>query len=130
MTQVGEKLHGFSANLEAIRARNSEIAVRCEKHGEFSRGDIIQHGLQRDECPKCHQEKQDAWLREQRIKEAARFFQEKSGVPARFQEASFDGYQPENEKARNVLGKMREYAARFEQHRALGLSLILCGKSG
>ena len=130
MTQAAEKIRGFSVNLEEIQARNSEIVVHCEKHGDFSRGDIIQHGLHRDECPMCRQEAQNAWLRDQKIKEAARFFQEKSGVPARFQAAGFDNYRPESTKAERILTTLRDYVSGFEQHRRLGLSLILCGKTG
>ena len=58
------------------------------------------------------------------------FFRSGSGVPARFQEASLDNYRPENGKAQKILATLREYTAKFEQHRRLGLLLILCGKIG
>lgn len=132
MTQVGEVLSSAFGNMDidAIRARNSEIVVRCPEHGEFSRNDLLKHGVQHDVCPKCHAALQETFQREQRIKTAGNFFRTSSGVPPRFQEASFDSYQPVNQKAQKLLGTLREYAARFDQHRALGLSLILCGKTG
>lgn len=132
MTQVGEVVSSAFGNMDidAIRARNREIVVRCPEHGEFSRNDLLKHGIQHDVCPKCHAALQETLQREQRIKTAGHFFRTSSGVPPRFQEASFDSYQPGNRQAQKLLATLREYAARFDQHRALGLSLILCGKTG
>ena len=135
MTQVGNALHSVfgSKNMDAIRARNAEIVVRCEEHGEFSHSSMQEfwmHPLRPGECPKCHMVKQERIQREQRLKAAVLFFRSGSGVPARFQEASLDNYRPENGKAQKILATLREYTAKFEQHRRLGLSLILCGKTG
>ena len=132
MTQVGEVLSSVLGrkNMDAIRARNSEIVVRCPDHGEFSRGDLLKHDMREDACPKCHRAKVEAYMREQRLKAAVQFFRTGSGVPPRFQESSFDGYQPGTTQARKILATMREYAGKFDQHRKLGLSLILCGGPG
>ena len=134
MTQVGEALKTTGmAGLEALRAKNREIAVRCDRHGEFSHSDMAKFwmlGVRPGECPRCHEERQKVFLREQQAKKAVHFFSTASGVPARFQGTSLDDYVPENEKAEKVLSLLREYAEKFEQHRKLGLSLILCGKTG
>lgn len=116
--------------LAAIRARHSEIVVRCSEHGEFSRGDLLKHEMQEDACPECHRAKKEAFQREQRIKMAAQHFKAVSGVPPRFLEASFDGYFPGNERALKILEHMREYSEQFDKNRKLGRSLILCGKAG
>ncbi len=132
MTQIGEALPAAfgESGLAAIRARNSEVVVRCKEHGEFTRGDLLKLNMWEDVCPECRKAEEKAFQREQRIKAAAQHFRAASGVPPRFQEASFDGYRPGNENARKILEHMREYAEHFEQHHKLGRSLILCGKAG
>lgn len=133
-TQIGDVL-SFSSVLSAdaraaIRARNSEIAVRCPEHGEFTRGDLLKYDLREDVCPECRRGKVEAFQREQRIKSAVHHFEKVSGVPLRFQGASFDGYRPGNKEAQRILDYLRDYAAQFDQYRKLGRSLILCGKAG
>lgn len=132
MTQIGDVLPSVLGEngLAAIRARNSEVVVRCPEHGEFTRGDLLKHDMRDDACPECYRIKAEAYQREQRLKAAMQFFRSGSGVPLRFQEACFDGYQPGNAQARKILATMREYAGKFDQHRKLGLSLILCGGPG
>ena len=130
MTQVSEMMKNSLEVIEAMRERNREIAVRCEKHGEFTRGDMLRHEVHEDQCPKCYEEQQRAFFREQRLKTSMQFFRSSSGVPVRFQDSGFDGYMAETEKAQKVLGVLREYAENFERHKKLGLSLILCGKTG
>ena len=132
MTQVGEVLSSVlgGKNMDAIRARNSEIVVRCPDHGEFSRGDLLKSDTPRDECPECYKQRVEEQRRKGRIEQATAFFKNASGVPPRFQGASFESYQPGNPQAQKNLAALRGYAARFDQHRALGLSLILCGKTG
>ena len=104
--------------------------MRCDRHGEFTRADLFQHDVREGECPKCHEEKQQAFLRKQRLQNSMHYFRTSSGVPLRFQDVGFDGYHPENAKADTILAKLREYAEKFETHKKLGLSLILCGKTG
>ena len=132
MTRVSDALSFVLAgkNMDAIRARNREIVVRCPRHGEFSRGDLLKSDVPRDECPECHKQRVQEQRRKGRIEQAAAFFKNASGVPPRFQGASFESYQPGNPRAQKNLAALREYAARFERYRALGLSLILCGKTG
>lgn len=132
MTQIGDALPAAfgESGLAAIRARNSEVVVRCPEHGVFTRGDLLRLNMGEDVCPECWRAKEEALQREQRIKTAAQHFRAASGVPPRFQEASFDGYRPGNENARKILEHMREYAENFGQNHKLGRSLILCGKAG
>lgn len=132
MTQIGDALPAAygESGLAAIRARNSEVVVRCPEHGEFTRGDLLKLNMWEDVCPECQRAREEAFQREQRLKMAAQYFRTASGVPSRFQEASFDGYRPGNENARKILEHMREYAENFGQNHKLGRSLILCGKAG
>ena len=132
MTPIGDALPAAfgESGLAAIRARNSEVVVRCPEHGEFTRGDLLKLSMWEDVCPECRRARDEAFQREQRIKAAVQYFKTASGVPPRFQEASFDGYRPGNENARKILEHMREYAENFEQNHKLGRSLILCGKAG
>ena len=135
MTQVGNVLPSVlgSKNMDAIGARNAEIVVRCPEHGEFSHSGMSEfwmYDLRPGDCPKCYMVKQQAMQQAQRIKSAVHSFRTASGVPIRFQEASFDAYQPGNDQARKILATMREYAGNFEQHRKRGISLILCGGPG
>lgn len=132
MTRADEALSSAfgKVDIDAIRAANSEVVVRCQKHGEFSRGDLLKADTPRDECPECYKLRVQEQRRKGRIEQATAFFKNASGVPPRFQGASFESYQPGNPQAQKMLDMLREYAARFEQHRALGLSLILCGKTG
>ena len=132
MTQVRDVIAsgGLGASIEAMRAQNREVVVRCDKHGEFTREDMFRYDVGANECPKCHEERQKAFWHEQKVKTAMRFFQTSSGVPARFQDSGFEGYMPENEKSEKVVSLLQEYAENFEGHRKLGRSLILCGKTG
>lgn len=132
MTQISKILPSVlgEGRFAAIRERNNEIVVRCPEHGEFSRGDLLKHDMRDDTCPECHRLKVEAFQREQRLKAAEHHFRTASGVPPRFQDANFDGYQPGNAQALKILATLREYAGKFDQHRKLGLSLILCGGPG
>ena len=132
MTQISDVLPSVfgESGLAAIRARNSEIVVRCPEHGEFSRNDLLTVGMQEDACPECYRKAGEMLQQAQRIKAAVQFFRNTSGVPLRFQESSFEGYKPGNAKAQKILATLREYAGNFAQHRKLGLSLILCGGPG
>lgn len=116
--------------LAAIKARSSEVVVRCPDHGEFTKGDLLKFDMWEDVCPICHRAKVEALQRDQRLKNAAHFFRTGSGVPPRFQEASFGGYNPGTEDARKIFEYMREYTEHFEHNHKLGRSLILCGKAG
>ena len=132
MTQIGETLPTAlgEGGIAAIRARNSEVVVRCPDHGEFTRNDLLKLSMWEDVCPECQRAKEEVIQREQRINTAAHHFKTASGVPLRFLEASFDGYRPGSENARKILEHMRDYAENFGQNHKLGRSLILCGKAG
>lgn len=131
MTQANEIFETSCITaIEIMRARNQEIVVRCDKHGEFTRADLIQRGGRDGECPICNEEKRHAFLKKQRAQNAMDYFRSSSGVPARFQEAGFSGYRPETDRAEKILSTLTKYVERFDQHKQIGLSLILCGRTG
>jgi len=132
MTQISEALSTAFGDdkIAAIRERNSAVVVRCPDHGEFTRNDLLKLNMWEDVCPECQRAKDEAMQREHRIKTAVHNFKAASGVPPRFQNASFDGYRPSSENARKILEHLREYAENFGQNYKLGRSLILCGKAG
>lgn len=111
-------------------AANREVVVQCAEHGEFTRGELINRGVYENSCPDCYVARLEAETRERRRREAVRRFEQESGVPARFQLASFENYQPQNRQAAAILARLNGYAANFAQHRAKGLSLVLCGTTG
>ena len=75
----------------AIRARNSEVVVRCPEHGECTSGDLLKHDMRDHACPECRRAKAEAFQREQRLKTAAHYFRTASGVPPRFEDHSLSG---------------------------------------
>lgn len=130
MDRADDFLKSIKEAAEAGMAANREIIVRCATHGEFTRGDLIRRGISGDECPECHAERHAEAERDRRRRDALRHFEQNSGVPLRFQPASFENYTPPTQQAQTILTTLQGYAANFEKYRAQGLSLILCGTTG
>jgi DNA replication protein DnaC len=53
-----------------------------------------------------------------------------SGIPPRFRDRTFDGYQAATQAQREALAVCRRYAQRFEELRNRGSSLLLVGGPG
>lgn len=112
-------------------------AANCEAHGDYE-AKIIQLFERRivGRCPYCEQEQKEReakrereleqWARERRIKG----LREASGIPQRFVDASFNGYQPPAKQAQANHAMCRAYAERFADRAESGASLVLCGKPG
>lgn len=107
-----------------------EIVVKCPEHGEFSRDAIIKRSLDANICPDCYAAGQEAERRAGQIREAVRYFERHSGVPARFRDATFEGYQPQTAPAGAILTRLKGYADNFTKYQEKGISLLLCGKTG
>ncbi len=131
MTQAGTVFDDFVGKArDASITFSREVIGKCPTHGDYTRGDIIQADTLGVECPVCVQDRQSEAKKSALIRHAARHFRESSGVPLRFQDASFDKFSPPTPAARANLDVTRGYVAGFSEHSAAGRSLILCGGPG
>lgn len=132
MTQAGEIISSsYSAmHFAQVQAKNAQVLGTCPIHGPFTWGDVVKANARHDLCPKCQQE--EAAAREKKEKQAMAkiFFTERSGVPVRYQDATFESYNPCNDKAKSLLATLQKYANSFADHSKLGRSLIFCGSAG
>lgn len=112
----------------AAIAANNEIALTCPEHGPVKRSELLCWNASK--CPKCYALALATAEQKQRFSLAVRHFEKRSGVPPRFMTASFESYRPQNKEAAAILARLQGYAENFAAHRAKGLSLILCGKTG
>ena len=136
--QVAQSEHGFAEDENSTFS--SEI-VCCETHGEFKQFKReMNYGLGRKhssktECPRCL--KQRILETEDKIAQSKIKFKEmaiaglksNSHIPARFVHASFDNYQT-TEKSAKAKAICQRYATVWNERKAVGGGLILCGKPG
>jgi DNA replication protein DnaC len=108
--------------------------LTCETHGEYTVPHL--YGRPMGSCPECEKERTRRKLEEEQ--ELARENQEstiriilnRSGIPPRFKNRTFDAFRPADEKQAHVLKVCRTYAAKFENRLANGGGLVLCGLPG
>lgn len=106
----------------------------CETHGDYVAPRL--YGRVMGRCPACEEERTRRKLEEQQ--EEARANQEstigiileRSGIPPRFKNRTFDAFRPADEKQAHVLKVCRTYAEKFENRLANGGGLVLCGLPG
>lgn len=117
-----------------IQRTTYEERAHCPEHGEYTAEYIwVAERWVGGRCPQCveaerqrqEREEQERQLR-QRIDRALRL----SGIPARFEGASFDTYEPVTEEARKIRDRCRRYAETFPDRLKAGTSLILSGGVG
>jgi DNA replication protein DnaC len=106
----------------------------CEQHGDYKAkawegfsGRTFYTG-----CPECESENKAKKERELKEMERKRYLctLAMAGVSKRFINASFDGYQPESERAAKVLKAVMSYKDQFQKIKETGTSLIMCGRPG
>lgn len=122
---------------ENLQEAESEIVI-CDKHGEFNQWSRMMPMLNKKfltRCPHCLLEEikkieTDIETLEQIQKQKRiRELKEKSNIPLRFAEASFDDYE---ENAQNKFAKTvcLRYAEKWQERFAQGGGLVFCGKPG
>lgn len=132
----------------------------CPKHGDFEifylvnsrTGEPFKTDLS---CPKCRQEKQEAWCREhaaeieearlkaeeekriERERKAAAARQkamelaiDQAAIPPEYEHATLDNYHPTTEQNAESFRQARLYAEKFDKVRLTGVGLFLYGKTG
>ena len=121
-----------------VQNKVEKEVLMCEKHGEYEGFIMPCEGKDiKSICPQCLQDEIDL-TREEREKEQRDLIArarikaifERSSFPKIFKDISFDDYVPADEKAAEVLSRMKKYADHFEQVRKIGSSVIFLGGTG
>lgn len=117
----------------------SETEARhCDKHGEYEAKTVAVLGGRTiaSRCPVCVEEQERREAEQERQAKAAqredylRQLRRNSGIPRRFADASFSGYQPATHQAQANHAMCRGYAEQFTSRLETGGGLVLCGKPG
>lgn len=114
--------------------------AHCPAHGPYtSRGTRYTVGKGREvwtpcaECTAAERERERAEaLQAEQIRQQERLAEAlgRAAIPARFMGSSFESYRADTPAQQAVLQACREYAARFDEHRRTGESLVLIGRRG
>jgi len=114
----------------------SKQAAECQEHGAYA-SYITPNIPGGSKCPLCAnrvREEEDRIQAEEDHKKAmAAILARRLGsamIPPRFQGKTFEGYRPEDDKQRKVLGVCVSYAEQFNKHYSDGRSLLLLGNVG
>lgn len=110
----------------------SEIHI-CKDHGEYEVKVITLLGSERaigscEQCAAAEQAEKDAMA--QRRAKAMAADLAKRILPARFHGSDFDSYKADTDGQRRALAICRRYADRWEDRKAKGGCLVLCGNPG
>ena len=127
-------------NSPTSSAADVERAGReCKTHGEYI-AKVIRMPFQIEplfsRCPKCEEESESRRKREAELQAVSdramrlRSLHSRSGVPARFQSATIDGYADTVPGQKRVREACRRYIDGFEQAKAKGASIVMCGRPG
>jgi DNA replication protein DnaC len=121
-----------------ISASEPQTATRsCQRHGEYEArvftiaGRTIASG-----CQACAAEADETDRKRQQREAAARAaarietLLQRSGIPQRFKDRDFDGYQAETEGQARALRIARSYADQWPEMRRRGTCLIFSGEPG
>lgn len=100
------------------------ISRGCKTHKVFTQGCLLCLGANQSAGEEVR--KQQAKARQARIEKAIG----KAGIPERFRNRDFDGYQATMPKQEHALRVVQEYARRFSDIRKSGTNLILVGSPG
>jgi len=111
---------------------------QCETHGEYQAKTMAVLGSRKisSRCPVCVEEQERKEADQARKAEAARRddqlreLRRNSGIPRRFVDASFSGYQPASHQSQANHAMCRAYAEQFASRMETGGGLVLCGKPG
>lgn len=122
------------SGLQRMKFTGSSERRVCEKHGEYESKNLI--GTLWSPCPKCSQAQHEKDLRD--AQQAAERNRQKtieailgrSGIPLRFQDRTFDGYEATTHEQQRVLKICRAYAERFDDRLSNGGGLVMCGNPG
>jgi DNA replication protein DnaC len=125
----------------AMMGVNDKRPNTCEKHGDFI--DLHCSGEKRGfkegwhGCQQCEHEAMKAEQDREEHKRQAQMYRDRleamvrnSGIPARFQEKTFENFEAKGQKPAANLRKLREYADLVCSEDHGGRSLILLGKVG
>lgn len=105
----------------------------CERHGRFMQRVISVMGREiGSKCPACAEEaeRRSAAQEEERRRGEIERARQVSGIPLRFQRATFAGYRATRDDQRRALEICRSYAEGFAEAREAGVCLCLVGNMG
>lgn len=113
--------------------------AECDRHGEYKSENFRLPGAgpRWSDCPACVQETIDREDKE--IADQARHARKKAileatldraAIPKRFLNRTLENYRAENDGQKRALSSVRKYLESWEENRANGTSIIMCGNPG
>jgi DNA replication protein DnaC len=118
---------------QAFSMTETDTLMTCRVHGHYHAKlvNLLGREMQVGDCPVCESEKQ---AKEQSDRKMAVQRQAsdaiRSVIPPRFQSATFETYLHDSQEKRRALSICRKYADRWDDRKAKGGCLVLCGKPG
>lgn len=106
--------------------------MHCETHGQYeAKVMMIMSHEHVSGCPVCDSERQQSMAAESAAR-AERMAGDMARriLPQRFHGCDFDGYKAETDGQRRALAICRKYADRWDDRKAKGGCLVLCGNPG
>jgi DNA replication protein DnaC len=107
----------------------------CHKHGAYESRILMRQQIgdgepweMRTECPGCKADEDRMWVAKREEAFAKRV--ERSGLPPRFLECSFENYQATTDAQRNLLAKLKDYISVIAGGKHRGRSCVLIGHTG
>lgn len=137
---ISEVLGQPDEQMDKILGIDERREGRCDTHGDFidrhhSGTGKISEGW--SGCPQCAEEDHQQRMREEErqrqmelIRNRAKAFVARSGIPKRFSGKTFETYRPVNGKSASILRKIRDYSDVLSSGDHAGRSLILLGNVG
>lgn len=120
---------------------SQQVEAHCQEHGAY-RATRVQHAIfdqvliHESPCPKCtartkaEREAREISVAAMERSRRADSLALKSGIPARFADKTFDGYDATTPAQRVVAGVCRAYAENWPEKLRSGASLVLTGGPG
>lgn len=117
---------------EQLAVSQETRMLDCEAHGQYEAKVMILLGKEHiSSCPECCEEED----KRRAVQESARAHHvagelAKRILPQRFHGCDFDGYKVESDGQRRALAICKKYASRWDDRKAKGGCLVLCGNPG
>lgn len=128
-----QRAEPVDADFDRMFGVNDRRPGKCETHGDFV--DVHFSGEKGPAqgwsgCPECSKQESEKRQRQEEIRRLYEHHRRHCQIPYRFQDASFETFDPPSDKAKRHAQKIRQYANEIVKRENDGQSLILFGKVG
>lgn len=117
---------------ELLTIEQHEVKAHCDKHGDYTASRTVygSHEIT-SQCPECEAEAKAAEAENfKREAEAEAVHAARAVLPARFAGCTFGEYRADSAGQKKALAVCSRYAERWDDRKAKGGCLVLCGKPG